>query len=90
MSSLATGFLVRAAGILAAGHLEAGLWVVSARGRIVGSLTDTDEGWRLSWFDGADARLVNYAGRIDGDVEPLSQALTLRLGAPVRLDPLPS
>ena len=90
MSSLATELFVRAAGFLAAGYVEPALWVVSARGRIVGSLTDTDQGWRLSWFDGADARLVNYAGRIDGDVEALSQALTLRLGAPVRLDPLPS
>jgi hypothetical protein len=89
MSSLATELLAHAAGFLAAAHVEAGLWVVSARGRIVGSLTDTDQGWRLSWFDGADVRLVNYAGRIDGDVEALAQALTLRLGAPVRLDPLP-
>jgi hypothetical protein len=90
MSSLATELLSRAAGFLAASYAEAGLWVVSARGRIVGSLADTEEGWRLSWFEGADIRLVNYAGRIDGDIEALSQALTLRLGAPVRLDPLPS
>ena len=90
MSFLATELIARAAGFLVAGHVDAGLWAVSARGRIVGSLADTDEGWRLSWFDGADARLVNYAGRIDGDVEALSQALTVRLGAPVRLDLLPS
>ena len=90
MASLATELFVRAAGFLAAVHVEPGLWVVSARGRIVGSLAETDEGWRLSWFEGADARLVNHAGKIDGDIEALSQALTVRLGAPVRLDPLPS
>jgi hypothetical protein len=32
---------------------------------------------------------VNYAGRVDGDVEALAIVLTERLGAPVRLESLP-
>ncbi len=45
--------------------------------------------WRISWFDGADPRLVNMAGGWDGDVEALAIVLTERLGAPVRLESLP-
>jgi hypothetical protein len=90
MSSLATELFARAVGFVAAAYTEAGLWVISARGRSMGSLARTEAGWRLSWFEGADPRLVNYAGAVDGDVEALAQALTLRLGAPVRLNPLSS
>ncbi len=90
MSSLATELFARAAGFLAASYVEAGFWIISARGRSVGSLASTEEGWRLSWFEGADPRLVNYTGAVDGNVESLAQALTLRLGAPVRLDTLSS
>ncbi len=88
MFSLANELVSRAARFLAAGPDESGLWAVAVRGRIVGSLTCTDGDWRLSWFENADPRLVNYAGAIDGDVESLAQALSLRLGTPVRLDPL--
>lgn len=90
MLSFVTELSARAAGFVAATYAEAGLWIISARGRIVGSLVSTESDWRLSWCEGADPRLINYAGTVDGDVEALAQALTLRLGTPVRLDPLSS
>ena len=65
------------------------LWTISAQGRVVGSLMCEAGAWRLSWFDEAPQRLVNYAGRVDGDVEALALVLTERLGAPVRLGSLP-
>ena len=90
MSSLAIELFSRAVGFVAAAYTEAGLWVIAARGRSMGSLANTEAGWRLTWFEGADPRLINYTGVVDGDVEALAQALTLRLGAPVRLNPLSS
>lgn len=90
MSSLATDLFARVTSFLAASCAETGLWVISTRGRSVGSLLAAEDGWRLSWFADADPRLVGYAGAVDGDVEALAQALTLRLGAPVRLDLLPN
>ena len=45
--------------------------------------------WRLSWFEGTDRRLVNYAGPVDGNVDALAETLSARLGAPVRLESLP-
>jgi hypothetical protein len=88
MLSLANDLVARAARLVAATHSASGLWVVSARGRAVGSLTCEAGDWRLAWFDRADSRLRNYAGAVDGDMDTLAEALTLRLGAPVRLEPL--
>ena len=47
------------------------------------------ESWRISWFDGADPRLVSYGGCVDGDPDALAIVLSERLGAPVRLESLP-
>ncbi|HEY6983589.1 hypothetical protein [Reyranella sp.] len=88
MSSLAADLFAGVVRFLAASYAEAGLWVISTRGRIVGSLVSAEGDWRLCWFEDADPRLAGYAGAVDGDVEALAHALTLRLGAPVRLDPL--
>lgn len=71
------------------GTEEPALWTIATGGRIVGSLVRDGDGWRLSWFAGADRRLVSYAGRLDGDVEALAAALGRRLGVPVELQLLP-
>ena len=88
MLSLANQFVARATRratrLILAG--EPGLWTVSAHGRVVGSLVCQDGAWRLSWFNGADRRLASYAGPVDGNVEALVEALSSRLGAPVRLE----
>jgi len=55
----------------------------------MGSLVCETGLWRLSWFEGADRRLANYAGPVDGDTEALAETLSARLGAPVRLESLP-
>ena len=65
------------------------LWTISARHRVVGSLVSEAGAWRLSWFAGADPRLVNYAGPVNGDVEALAALLSARLGAPVELESQP-
>jgi len=65
------------------------LWTVSTGHRVVGSLVCEAGRWRLAWFAGADPRLVNYAGPVDGDVEALAANLSTRLGAPVELESLP-
>lgn len=67
---------------------QAGLWTISAGRRVVGTLVCEAGHWRLSWFAGADPRLVNYAGPVDGDVEALANQLNARLGAPVELESL--
>jgi hypothetical protein len=72
------------------GGEEPALWTVSTGGRIVGSLVHDAEGWRLSWFAGADSRLVAYAGPVSGETEALAAALGRGLGAPVELQSLPS
>ena len=72
------------------GAEEPALWTIAAGGRIVGSLVRDADGWRLSWFAGADPRLVDYAGPVTGDVETLADAFSRRLGAPVELQSLPS
>jgi hypothetical protein len=72
------------------GAEEPALWTIAAGGRIVGSLVRDADGWRLSWFAGADPRLVDYAGPVTGDVETLADVLGRRLGAPVELQSLPS
>jgi hypothetical protein len=72
------------------GAEEPALWTVSAGGRIVGSLVRDADGCRLSWFAGADPRLVGYTGTVTGDIETLAAALGRRFGAPVELQSLPS
>lgn len=88
MLSLANQFVARAtrqvAHFIFAG--EPALWTVSAHGRVVGSLVCRDGAWRLSWFNGADRRLVSYAGPVDENVEALAEALSNRLDAPVHLE----
>ncbi|MBS0518300.1 MAG: hypothetical protein JSR90_06380 [Proteobacteria bacterium] len=93
MFSFATDLVSRAAQFLAAtgrepGCVDDGLWTVTARGRIVGVLACRGGDWRLSWAADADPSLVRYAGTLDGDIEGLAEALSLRLGAPVRFGPL--
>ena len=86
MFSLANDLVSRAARLFAGSNDEQGLWAVTTRGRIVGALVCSGGDWRLSWAGNADPRLANYTGAVDGDVEDLAQALSLRLGAPVRFD----
>ena len=89
MLSLANQFVARASRLIFTAQDEPALWTVSANGRVVGSLVCQAGAWRLSWFKDADRRLVNYAGPVDGNVEALADALSARLGAPVRLESLP-
>jgi hypothetical protein len=90
MLTLANDLVARASRFIAAARDTSSLWVISVRGRAVGSLTCEAGDWRLSWFGMVDPRLANYAGSIDGDLDALAEALSLRLGAPVRLEPLAS
>ena len=89
MLSLANQFVARATRFILAVQDESALWTISAYGRVVGSLVCEAGVWRLSWFNGAAPRLANYAGPVDGTVEALADALSARLGAPVRLESLP-
>jgi hypothetical protein len=89
MPSLASTLVARAARLIQAAYEEPSLWTISAHGRVVGSLVCEAGEWRLSWFNGADPRLVSYRGRVDGDVDALAVLLSERLGAPVRLESLP-
>jgi hypothetical protein len=89
MLNFANQFVARATRLIFAGPPEAALWTVSAHGRVVGSLVCQGGAWRLSWFNGADRRLAGYGGPVDGDVEALAEALSTRLGAPVRLESQP-
>ncbi len=89
MLSLASTLVARAARLIQAAYEEPALWTISAQGRVVGSLMCEAGAWRLSWFNDAPPRLVNYAGRADGDVETLAAVLSERLGTPVRLESLP-
>lgn len=89
MLSFANQFVAHTARLIFADRGEPALWTVSARGRVVGSLVCQGGTWRLSWFKGADPRLVAYAGPLDGDVEALAHALGTRLGAPVHLESQP-
>jgi hypothetical protein len=86
MLALANQLASRAVRLFAA-H-EPALWSVTTGHRVVGSLACEAGQWRLAWFAGADPRLVNYAGPLDGDVEALAAALSARLGAPVELHSL--
>jgi hypothetical protein len=93
MLSLANDLVARATRYLAARYVVGGLdeqrlWTVSMRGRVVGSLVYDAGAWRLAWFEGADPRLVGYAGCIDGDLDALAEALSRRAGQPVQLEQL--
>jgi hypothetical protein len=88
MLSLANDLVTRAARLIFAAQGEPALWTISAQGRIQGSLVCEAGTWRLSWFDGADSRLASHAGSPSSDVEALAEALSARLGAPVRLESL--
>lgn len=59
---------------------EPALWTIAHGGRIVGVLNREAEGYRLDWFEGADARLAGYAGPLSADTAALAQALEARLG----------
>ncbi len=86
MFGFATDIVARATRLLFPDMDEPALWTISVAGRVVGSLVCEAGTWRLSWFSGADRRLVAYAGPLDGDVEALATALGVRLGLPVRLE----
>ena len=85
----AHGFLSRFLLPIFTGPNEPGLWTVSIRDRVVGSLICEYGTWRLSWFGDTDTRLTSYSGPITGDIDALAEALGLRLGSPVSLDALP-
>ena len=89
MLTFAHDLVARATRFILAGAEERALWIVSVRGRVVGSLVCDAGERRLAWFDGADRSLVNYAGPLDGDVDDLARVLGMRLGVPVELDSLP-
>jgi hypothetical protein len=90
MLDLASDIVARATRLLFTDRDEAALWTISVAGRVVGSLVCEAGTWRLSWFNGADSRLVAYAGPLDGNIEALAVTLGLRLGFPVRLESLPT
>jgi hypothetical protein len=71
------------------GPYEPALWTITAGRRVVGSLVCEAGSWRLAWFAGADLRLTNYAGPVNGDVGTLAALLSARLGAPVELESQP-
>ncbi len=81
--------VARATRFIFTGAEQASLWTISVHGRVVGSLVCEVGAWRLSWFAGADGRLVAYAGPMSGDVEALGRALGNRLGTPVDLESQP-
>jgi hypothetical protein len=89
MLNLANQFVARATRLIFAAQDESALWTISVHGRVVGSLVCEASLWRLSWFEGTDRRLANYAGPVDGDVDALAETLSARLGVPVRLESLP-
>ena len=93
MLSLANYLVARTARYVATRYVAGGLqeqrlWTVSMRGRVIGSLVCSAGAWRLAWFDGADRGLVSYAGKVDGDLEALAEALSRRAGRPVQLEQL--
>jgi hypothetical protein len=86
MLGFANELVTRAARFITAAQDDCPLWTVSVRGRAVGALVREAGQWRLNWFGTADPRLANYSGLVDGDVDALAEALSFRLGAPVRLE----
>ncbi|MFI5002897.1 MAG: hypothetical protein ACHQK9_23675 [Reyranellales bacterium] len=89
MLAIASDLVSRAARLFFAAEDEPALWTISVDGRIVGSLVCQAGTWRLSWFDRSDRRLAGFVGPLGGDVEVLAEALSARLGTPVRLDSQP-
>ncbi len=62
------------------------LWTISIDGVVAGSLVREGDDCRLSWFAGADPRLVAYAGPLDirmadVDIGALANRFAARLGA---------
>jgi hypothetical protein len=90
MLDLASDIVARATRLLFTDRDEPALWTISVEGRVVGTLLCEAGARRLAWFNGADPRLVAYAGPLDGDIEALAATLGLRLGFPVRLESLPT
>lgn len=88
MLGFANELVARAARFIAAAQDDCSLWTVSVRGRAVGALVREAGQWRLNWFGTVDPRLASYGGVVDGDVDALAEALSFRLGAPVRLESL--
>ncbi len=61
------------------------LWTISIDGVVIGSLVREGGDCRLSWFAGADSRLVAYAGPLDirmadADIGALADRFAARLG----------
>ena len=81
--------VARAARLMFAPGEQQALWTVSNRGRVIGLVVCESGRWRLSWFAGADGRLLSFAGPVDGDIDALADALAARVGSPVELDSLP-
>lgn len=81
--------VARATRFVLDGPRQHALWTIVVRGRVVGLLVREADARRLTWFAGADRRLINYAGPLDGDVGGLAEALSVRLGMPVELESLP-
>ncbi|UYN95478.1 MAG: hypothetical protein KIT25_00595 [Enhydrobacter sp.] len=88
MPGPASSFVARTARLLLGASEEPALWAISVRGRVVGSLAVDRGQWRLSWFADADPRLTGFVGPVGGDIEALSMALAIRLGAPVDIESL--
>ncbi len=81
--------VVRAARSMFVSGEQPALWTVSNRGHVVGLVVCEAGQWRLSWFSGADRRLLSFAGPVDGDIDGLADALAARVGSAVELDSLP-
>ena len=78
MLSLANELVSRATRFIRTAQDEPALWAITVHGRIAGSLVCRGGAWRLA----------DYAGPVDGHVEALAEALSARLGTPVRLESL--
>jgi len=87
--SLANQFVERAARYFLGSQEVPAPWTISAGGRSVGSLVCEPGDWRLARLPRADRRLLAYGGQV-GDIEALADLLSARLGAPVRLESLPT
>lgn len=86
MFAAAQDLALRAARYVALNPEASRFWTISIRHRVVGSVACEAGRWRLSWFDGADPRLVAFAGGFDGDIDALAHALGARIGKPVHID----
>ena len=81
MLAMASDFVTRAAKALFAGAGPSALWTITVGDRVVGSVVQEGEAFRLAWFPGADPRLAIYRGPLDDDAQALADALARRLGA---------